>query len=302
MIQRLLQQDHTQKSVAQILGVSQSTICRELRRDGMNQANYCAARANTHALGQRPHPPNQKSQKLWDDVEEKLIKHQWSPEQISGRRYLEGQETVSVEAIYLHIYAAEKAGRSLACHLRLAHRKRKKRRSNQDLRGQIKNRVSIDERPPEVDEKERLGDFELDTVVGPPGGAVLVTIVDRHSKYTLMQVASSKSAADVGGAILSLLRRHKDIVETLTFDNGKEFAYHYLIDMLLGCRSYFAHPYHSWERGLNENTNGLIRQYFPKKTDFALITDKDVCKVQDLLNSRPRKTLDYQTPNEIFLN
>lgn len=302
MIQNLLQQDHSLTSIAEILSVSKSTISRETRRGGMNSSNYCASKANAHAIGQRPLPPHRKPDELWIQVEERLIGEQWSPEQISGYRRENGLPTISTEAIYLHIYRRQDQGVDLTKHLRHSHRKRRKRRDKQDLRGSIKHRVSIDERPAEVEQKARLGDFELDTVVGPAGTPVLVTIVDRHSKYTLMDIAPSKGAGEVGETILALLKQHKGLVRTLTFDNGKEFAHHYLIDELLNSKSFFAHPYHSWERGLNENTNGLIRQYFPKKTDFSKITKEEVKRVQNLLNERPRKTLKYKTPNEIFLN
>jgi len=141
----------------------------------------------------------------------------------------------------------------------------------------------------------------MDTVVGLQGGPVLVTIVDRMSKYTFIGLSKSKEADAVGHVIYELLRDVRSELKTLTCDNGKEFAHHYIINNILGTKSYFAHPYHSWEGGLNENTNGLIRQYFPKKTDFKTISKERVREVQDLLNSRPRKTFDYATPNDIFL-
>ena len=141
----------------------------------------------------------------------------------------------------------------------------------------------------------------MDTVIGRPGGPVLVTIVDRVSKFTFIGLAASKRADDVSSVIYELLRDYKGIIKTATYDNGKEFSYHEMLNEMLGIDSYFARPYHSWERGLNENTNGLIRQYFPKRSDFRELTPDDVLKVQNLLNSRPRKTLDYATPNDIFL-
>jgi IS30 family transposase len=158
----------------------------------------------------------------------------------------------------------------------------------------------IDQRPSVVDERSRLGDWEMDTVIGRPGGSVLVTMVERVSRYTLIALAASKEAIAVGGAILRAMHPHREKVLTMTYDNGKEFAHHVLLADLLDADAYFAHLYHSWERGLNENTNGLIRQYFPKRSCFAELTDEEVALVQNKLNSRPRKCLDYATPNDIF--
>ena len=158
----------------------------------------------------------------------------------------------------------------------------------------------IDQRPKVVDERMRLGDWEMDTVIGRPGGPVLVTMVERFSRYTVIRLASSKEALAVSAAIISGLKEHRDKVLTKTYDNGKEFAHHKLVAEILEAEAYFAHPYHSWERGLNENTNGLIRQYFPKGTDFTTITAAQVAEVEMKLNRRPRKCLDYQNPNDIF--
>jgi len=158
----------------------------------------------------------------------------------------------------------------------------------------------IDLRPPVVDERSRIGDWEMDTVIGRPGGPVLVTMVERFSRFTLIGLAASKEALEVSSAIIEATRGHRDKMLTTTNDNGKEFALHQLLAKILGADAYFAHPYHSWERGLNENTNGLIRQYFPKGTDFSNVSRHQIQAVQVKLNSRPRKCLDYQTPTDIF--
>ena len=158
----------------------------------------------------------------------------------------------------------------------------------------------IEERPAVVDQKYRVGDWEIDTMIGLQGGAVLVTLVDRMSRYTLIRKAESKEAMAVGEQLWRALRLHTDKVLTITADNGKEFAGHKLTAALLECDCYFANPYASWERGLNENTNGLIRQYFPKKSHFNHLTEADIQRVQNALNSRPRKCLGFKTPNDIF--
>jgi IS30 family transposase len=275
-IRALLRNQNPLADIARQLSRSTSTISREIKRGGMTRDTYDPGRAHAHRKAVRPPSPHRKPQELWLIVEKYLCEQQWSPEQISGYLKSRKQPSASHEAIYHHVYA------------------------DKDKRGRIKHRVPINERPAVVDEKKRLGDFEMDTVIGIPGGPVLVTIVDRCSKYTLVGLAASKQADDVGATILTLLRGHKETAQTLTYDNGKEFAYHHILNDLLGVESYFAHPYHSWERGLNENTNGLIRQYFPKKSDFSLLDSRQVRHVQNLLNSRPRKTLYYSTPDDIY--
>ena len=163
-------------------------------------------------------------------------------------------------------------------------------------RGQIKNRVSIDDRPSIVDAKRQIGHWEIDTVIGKGHSGVLVTIVERVTKFTLVCRAMSKNAAHVTAATIGLLGPLKASVRSITADNGKEFAYHEQIAKRLKCDVYFAHPYCSWERGLNENTNGLLRQDFPKSTDFKEVTDSEVKKVVNRLNDRPRKMLAFKTP------
>ena len=296
----MLRNFHPQVEIARALQVHPSTISNEIKRDGMSRDTYNTDQAQNHADDVRPVSPHRKPPELWKIVESYLSEQQWSPEEISGYLAKNTQHRISHEAIYLYIYDDKAREGTLCQHLRQSHRKRKRRLNTKDRRGQIKHRISIDQRPPIVEEKTRLGDLEMDTVIGKPGGPVLVTIVDRVSKYTLMTLAPTKQAKDVGDAIYHLLKNYKATIKTATYDNGKEFAYHYLLNELLGIESYFAHPYHSWERGLNENTNGLIRQYFPKQSDFSKLTNDDVLRVQDLLNSRPRKTLDYLTPNDIF--
>ena len=165
-----------------------------------------------------------------------------------------------------------------------------------DTRGQIKNRVSIDKRPRIVDKKIRIGDWECDLMIGKNHKGALVTLVDRCSKKTRIVKVESKRSEAILHAIFQALKR--EIVHTMTLDNGKEFSCHERIRDQIGCKVYFAHPYSSYERGLNENTNGLIRQYFPKKTDFRKITHKEVKRVEFLLNHRPRKTLDFLSPYE----
>jgi IS30 family transposase len=250
----------TQKEIARDIGVHPSSVSRELKRCGMIRSTYCFARAQKHAEALGSRNGCPVPAETMRLAEEKLRMCQWSPEQISG------------------------------------HIRRDDRIANVSHETLYKHVY----RPPIVEERSRIGDWEMDTVIGRPGGPVLVTMVERKSRYTLIGLAASKEAGEVGSAILQSMGTHRDKVLTTTYDNGKEFAHHKLIGELLGASAYFAHPYHSWERGLNENTNGLIRQYFPKGMDFGTLTPEAVREIQDKLNSRPRKCIDYLTPNDIF--
>jgi len=182
--------------------------------------------------------------------------------------------------------------------LRHAQKKRKKRYGSYDHRGQIKGRVSIDERPAIVEARKRIGDWEIDTIIGKRHKGALLSLVDRKTKFTLIKKLPKRQADLVAQAAVDLLNPYK--VYTITADNGQEFAHHEYIKAHLKTTVYFAHPYHAWERGLCENTNGLIRQYFPKGMSFDKITDEHVHIVMNRLNNRPRKTLGYKTPNEVF--
>ncbi|MEJ6634633.1 MAG: IS30 family transposase [Akkermansiaceae bacterium] len=213
-----------------------------------------------------------------------------------------GLASISHETIYVRIYRDKRHGGELHRHLRHKVKSYKNRSLQNDRRGQIKGAISIEERPEIVDLKGRIGDRELDTVIGKASGSVLVTMVERCSRFTIIAKAANRSAEEVSMAIMTRLIAYRDKLHTLTFDNGKEFANHAMIDEILDCQSYFAHPYSSWERGLNENTNGLIRQYFPKKTNFDQISIDQIAEVESKLNRRPRKCLDTKTPNEIFFN
>lgn len=190
-------------------------------------------------------------------------------------------------------------GGNLYCHL-CCQKQHRKRYGSYSRRGQLINRVSIDERPAVVDGRSRFGDWELDTIVGKGHKQAIVSITERKSRLTLIHKVERKTASNVTKAILKLLTPIASHVHTLTSDNGKEFAGHETITKGLGARFFFAHPYASWERGLNENTNGLIRQYFPKHRDFTTITHAEITQVMNKLNNHPRKCLGIKTPNQVF--
>ena len=298
-IERLSREKSSQAAIARTIGVHSSSVGRELKRAGMNRQTYCHLTAQKDADARewagRTIPPE-----LLLAVEAKLCSEQWSPEQISGTFRQQGIGNVSHEAIYQHIYRDKRAGGKLHAHLRHHCKSYRKRGLGRERRGRIKDQVMIDARPAVVAERSRVGDWEMDTVIGSLGGSVLVTMVERKSRYTLIALVDSKESAAVTAGMLRSLRPCRDKVETMTFDNGKEFARHAHLAEQLEAKAYFAHPYHSWERGLNENTNGLIRQYFPKGSDFSKLTPREVKRVEALLNSRPRKCLAYQTPHDIF--
>ena len=235
------------------------------------------------------------------------LKQHWSPEQIAGRMAKDhpGKTEMRVchETIYDWIRRDKQQGGNWKTFLRQSNRKRRKRYGTGEKRGQIKGRVDIDERPKVVDSKCRLGDWEGDTVEGAKGSGYLTTMVDRKSQYLVLGYSSTKKASAIRKVISRSFRRH-DVLpcETITLDNGKEFAAHKRLSESLGGDVYFAKPYHSWERGLNENTNGLLRQHFPKGSDFSKVSMYRLRKVEAELNNRPRKTLGYRTPNEVMWN
>ncbi len=228
----------------------------------------------------------------WQFAQDRLLE-QWSPEQISGHA------AISPETVYQRVYANKRAGGLLWKNLR-SQKLRKKRYGKVERRGTISNRVSIDDRAAIVETRSRIGDWEADTVIGKNHRQAIVSIVERKTGFTLIQKVERKTALAVSQAMIGLLKPHRKKVHTITSDNGKEFAGHEEIASKLKANFYFAHPYSSWERGTNENTNGLIRQYFPKTRDFTTITQQEINMAMERLNNRPRKRLGYQTPNQVF--
>ncbi len=287
--------------IAKEIGVHKSTICRELKRN-KGKKGYRPKQANIKACNRRSQAARfiKLTPELIARINE-LIQYDFSPEQVSG--YLKRNDNIKIshETIYKHLLADKVQGGTLYKHLRRFNKKYKKRYGAYDRRGQIPDRVSIDHRPVIVDTKKRIGDWETDTIIGKNHKGVVLTIVERKSKITLMRKLPSKHSDLIADAMVELLLPYRNRVHTITTDNGKEFSNHKNVAKRLGANIYFAHPYHSWERGLNENTNGLIRQYFSKKFNFDKITDTKVQFVMNRLNNRPRKLLDFATPNEVFL-
>ena len=297
-IYALMKAGHNRSQIAVVVGCHKSTISREWRRN-RGQKGYRPYQADELAFDRQCDAYRARiAWQTWQQVE-RLLRQEWSPEQIAGRLKLERQPTVSHECIYLYVYADKRRGGTLHRHLR-SQKKQRKRYGGYIRRGQIPNRTSIDKRPQIVARKGRFGDWEADTIVGARHKGGILSAVERKSKLTRLRKLATKGAAEMKDNSVELLGPLAAKVHTITVDNGKEFCEHQQIAAGLKARIYFAHPYSSWERGLNENTNGLVRQYFPKKHDFARITNAELQRVEDLLNNRPRKTLGYRTPNEVF--
>lgn len=291
-----------QEDIADAVGVSQSTISRELNRNtGLRGYRHKQAQAKANERRRSARKAIKMTDEVVDLVENQL-REQWSPEQVSGWLNETHGMSLSHERIYLHIWDDKRAGGDLYTHLRRQGKKYQKRCNGKTSRGRIKNRVGIEHRPCLVEEKSRVGDWEIDTVIGKGHSGALVTIVERATQFTLSKRVNSKSAKEVTQATISLLAPYQEVVHTITADNGKEFASHEKITEALGAPFYFARPYHSWERGLNENTNGLLRQYWPKSTDFKGVTNREVRRVVNKLNNRPRKTLGFKTPAQLMHN
>jgi IS30 family transposase len=297
----------TQTEMAKELGVHKSTISRELKRNitfvrtALGSWQYKSNYAQGYAEDR--HKTKPKRIKFTQEVEAFVrakLEQDWSPEQISGYAKRHQLFSVSHERIYQFILADKEKNGKLYLHLRHQHKKYRKRYGSPPRSGPIKDRIFIDERPKIVEEKVRVGDWEIDTIIGKQQQKAIVTLVERVSKKTLIGQVGSKKADFVRAQTIRLLAPLKLQVLTITADNGGEFSQHADIAKVLEAEVFFAHPYHSWERGLNENTNGLIRQYIPKGKDFAEVTDATIMEIQERLNNRPRKSLGYATPNEVF--
>lgn len=285
------------------LSRSRATLYRELTRNTGGRG-YRPKQAQQFAEQRRAEKvqPLKMNPKVIAYIEAKL-QLQWSPEQIAGYMKIDRKGlglTVSHETIYQYIWDDKRAGGTLYTQLRQGHKKRRKRRGSKDSRGKIRNRVDIDQRPTVVGKRLRIGDWEADLVCGASASGYLVTLLDRVSRRVLIGYTQTKFADQVTAEILRLLQGQ--LIETITFDNGKEFAGHEQIAAELDCECYFAKPYHSWERGANENTNGLIRQYFPKKMSFAEINVSQIAFVENRLNTRPRKCLGFKPPDVVYFS
>jgi IS30 family transposase len=287
--------------IAKKLNRHKSTLSREIARN-TGQRGYRNKQAN--GLAQKRLKEKPKAVKLTVELKayiNKGLEMDWSPEQIVGRLKDDMSVSLHHESIYQYILKDKQSGGELYKNLRHQGKPYRKRYGNQHSRNGIPNRVDIDQRPEAANKRERVGDWELDTIIGKAHKGAIVTMDDRKSKIRLALPVIQKKASLVSEAIINLLTPIKEQVHTLTFDNGKEFTQHENISKKLECRSYFAKPYHSWERGQNENANGLLRQYFPKQMPLDKVSVSEVEIAVNKLNHRPRKCLNFKTPYEVFL-
>jgi len=299
----LNKENYSRIAIAERIGKDKSVVCRELKRNcDKRNGSYRADLA--HRRCKKRHSDKTKKTSFTSEVKEyvtKWIKEDYSPEQIVGIAKIEGVDCVSIERIYQFIWENKRQGGDLYNHLRTQGKRYRKRGASKDKRGQIVGRVGIENRPIEVAEKERIGDFEIDLVIGKDHKGALLTANDRVTGMAKIKNVESKDSQIVKQAVIELLSEFKPILQTITSDNGKEFSQHQEISRELDVGYYFARPYHSWERGANENMNGLIRQYFPKGMSFENITNEQVQNAENKLNNRPRKRFGFKTPNQVYL-
>ena len=292
----------TQKEIAKIVGVHPSTICRELKRGrGEKDRNYWVIKSHNRSVMRQKEKSKKSNLKLTEETIRLIkiyLRQEYSPEQTSATIKMKHSQEISYVTIYKYIYINRLAEGDLYKQLRHKGRRRAKYASKRKSR--IKDRVSIHNRPSIVDEKIRLGDFEIDTIIGAGRKGAIVTIVDRKSMYLKISIPCSKNSKIVANEIKRLMYPFKKKIHTITTDNGLEFAKHKTISKALKCDYYFCDPYSSWQRGLNENINGLIRQYIPNGSSFEHITKKRIIEIENKLNHRPRKSLGWKTPYEVF--
>lgn len=295
----LLSKGLKKKEIAEAIGVSNSTITRELQRNSSKRGVYKWEIAQKQAEKRCKRTPGNRaiSKAIWSSVKHYLVNEQWSPEQISGYLAKDGIK-ISHETIYAWIREDKRNRGTLYKHLR--HRLKHRKKYVGAGRSCIINRKSIHERPAEADGK-RFGDLEMDTIVGPNNQQAIVTLVDRNTNMLFMKkLKYGKDAKNLALTVIEMLKPLKKKLKTITTDNGKEFSAHEIISEALGVDVFFTDPYSSWQKGAIENANGLIRQYIPKKVSFNDYDDKDIKDIEEKINRRPRKKLGFETPIERF--
>ena len=293
-IHALMKAGHDQSQIAKVLDRNKSTISRELSRN-TGSRGYRPKQACEMSTYRSQNSRNASTVASWvKDEANALLRVQWSPEQIASKL------PISHETVYQHVYADKAQGGALWKNLRCQKQKRKRYAGGRDRRGQIPNRRPLSERPLQIEARKQVGHWECDTVIGANHKGAVVTMVERKSGYGVIAKVTNKTSELVSSAIVDKLKPMAVRVKTLTFDNGKEFAAHAHIDAQLQSTTYFARPFASWERGSNENFNGLLRQYIPKKRSMSTVTDEEIRMIQNRLNNRPRKRLGFKTPAEVF--
>ncbi len=292
-----------QSQIARRVGRHRSTISREVRRNSSRwDGSYRPSKAIERTNGRRSRVRrNQHFTRADIALVEEKLKEECSPEQISGYLRLYGELSISHETIYIHVWRDKEAGGDLYRHLRCSPKLRRKRHNSYDSRGRLAGKRHISERPSHVEKRRSIGHWEIDTVVGKGAPDCVTTLVERRTGYAMIGKLMDRSMFGTSHRAKMLIRRAPSQFRSITADNGTEFHDYEAIEKATGVKFYFATPYHSWERGSNENFNGLLRQYLPKRTSQAGITQRDCDRIAQKLNTRPRKRLGYRTPEECFL-
>jgi IS30 family transposase len=302
MLAALRRQGCNQSEIARLLGRHRATVCREVRRNSTrSDGRYRAATAQERTNGRRSRSRrNQRFSAEDFALVDELLRRQWSPEQVAGHLARTGRLSISHETIYRHVWRDKREGGLLHTHLRGARKRRRKRYGSYDSRGRLAGKRPISERPPEVESRESVGHWEADTVAGSCDKDCVVTLVERKTGLVLIGKLTDRTAGSLSRRVVSLMSRRGGRFETVTADNGTEFHDYQRIERRTGATFYFARPYRSWERGSNENANGLLRQYLPKGVSMAGLSQHRCNVIARKLNTRPRKRLGYRTPLECF--
>src|SRR5215208_972135 len=302
MLAALRRQGLNQSEIARSLGRHRSTVCREIRRNSTRaDGHYRAFTARERTNGRRSRSRRNSHFKAEDfALVDELLCRQWSPEQVAGWLRREGRLLISHETVYRHVWRDKREGGALYTHLRGARKRRRKRYGAYDSRGRLAGKRTISERPAEVETRQQAGHWEIDTVVGSGSKDCVLTLVERKSGLMLVGKLPDRTAACFSRRAVRLMRRCGGPFATVTADNGTELHDYRRVERLTGATFYFARPYHSWERGSNENANGLVRQYLPKRTSMAGLSQQQCNAIARGLNTRPRKRLGFRTPLECY--
>jgi transposase, IS30 family len=308
IIEAMLKANCNRDDIISTIGKCKSVLCREINRNKDQRSGVYKAKLAQEKYEKRQ-KEKEKHERFTPEIQnsvETLLKEDYSPEQIVGTLKKQDKDVVSVERIYQHVWKNKAEGGSLYKHLRNRGKRYRKRGSLKDSRGIISNRVDIDKRPKIVEERSRFGDLEVDLIIGKHHNQAILTLNDRATGMLKMRKLESKKAEVVSKAIVEELEDWMPYIYTITADNGKEFAAHEYVAEQLNIDHYFAKPYHSWQRGSNENLNGLIRQYFKKSSDFTKLSPQQIKDIENKINSRPRKRFGYETPifqmNKLLFN
>lgn len=302
MLAALRRQGLNQAQIARSMGRHRSTVCREVRRNSTRaDGHYRPFTAQERTQGRRSRSRRNSHFTAEDFAAvEELLRRQWSPGQVAGHLAREGRLSISHETIYRHVWRDKREGGLLYTHLRGARKRRRKRYGAYDSRGRLAGKRIISERPTEVETRERVGHWEADTVVGAGSKDCVLTLVERKTGLVLIGKLADRAARGLSRRAVQLIRGRGARFETVTTDNGTEFHDYERVERLTGVAFYFARPYHSWERGSNENANGLVRQYLPKGVSMSGLTQHQCNAIARKLNTRPRKRLGFRTPMECY--